>query len=146
MPSPKRPKGACALASVHRFWAHQLCPHTCACACLLAPCAWLCSVAVKPAMVKNHLFVFVNALIVNPSFDTQTKVTLTTQKKDFGSDCVLSDNTIKRGPFHPLHALANAAPDLLRAVRLCVCAHVQCVRARSWRTCWSWRSTRPRKR
>jgi hypothetical protein len=74
--------------------------------------SWLCSVAVKPAMVKNHLFVFVNALIVNPSFDTQTKVTLTTQKKDFGSDCILSDNTIKRGAFH---ARTHLSPTFARA-------------------------------
>ena len=39
---------------------------------------------VKPSQVKNSTFVFVNALIVNPSFDSQTKDALTTRSKDFG--------------------------------------------------------------
>ena len=39
---------------------------------------------VKPSQVKNSTFVFVNALIVNPSFDSQTKDALTTRPKDFG--------------------------------------------------------------
>lgn len=33
--------------------------------------------------------VFVNALIENPSFDSQTKETLTTRPRNFGSDCRL---------------------------------------------------------
>ena len=39
---------------------------------------------VKLSQVKNSTFVFVNALIVNPSFDSQTKDALTTRSKDFG--------------------------------------------------------------
>jgi len=39
---------------------------------------------VKPSQVKNSTFVFVNALIVNPSFDSQTKDALTTRSRDFG--------------------------------------------------------------
>ena len=39
---------------------------------------------VKPSQVKNSTFVFVNALVVNPSFDSQTKDALTTRSKDFG--------------------------------------------------------------
>lgn len=39
---------------------------------------------VKPFMVVRSMFVFVNALIVNPSFESQTKETLTTRSKDFG--------------------------------------------------------------
>jgi hypothetical protein len=34
--------------------------------------------------------VFVNALVENPSFDSQTKETLTTRPRNFGSDCQLS--------------------------------------------------------
>lgn len=34
---------------------------------------------VKPFQVKNHLWVFVNALIENPTFDSQTKETMTLQ-------------------------------------------------------------------
>ena len=40
--------------------------------------------AVKPFMVQRSMFIFVNALITNPSFDSQTKETLTTRAKDFG--------------------------------------------------------------
>lgn len=48
-------------------------------------------IVVKPNMVKSHLFVFVNSLIVNPAFDSQSKRKLKTNKKDFGSECVLSE-------------------------------------------------------
>lgn len=34
---------------------------------------------VKPFQVKNHLWVFVNALVENPTFDSQTKETMTLQ-------------------------------------------------------------------
>jgi DNA topoisomerase-2 len=40
--------------------------------------------SVKPFMVQRSMFIFVNALIINPSFDSQTKETLTTRSKDFG--------------------------------------------------------------
>ncbi|TKR76455.1 hypothetical protein L596_017588 [Steinernema carpocapsae] len=46
---------------------------------------------VKPFQVKNHMWVFVNALIENPTFDSQTKETMTLQSKSFGSTCTLSD-------------------------------------------------------
>ncbi|KAK0405993.1 hypothetical protein QR680_018303 [Steinernema hermaphroditum] len=49
------------------------------------------SSGVKPFQVKNHLWVFVNALIENPTFDSQTKETMTLQAKNFGSKCVLSE-------------------------------------------------------
>ncbi|KAL9175513.1 hypothetical protein ABFS82_02G117600 [Erythranthe guttata] len=39
----------------------------------------------KPHTVKNHLWVFVNALIDNPAFDSQTKETLTLRAGSFGS-------------------------------------------------------------
>ncbi|KAH6759755.1 topoisomerase II [Perilla frutescens var. frutescens] len=39
----------------------------------------------KPHNVKNHLWVFVNALIDNPAFDSQTKETLTLRAGSFGS-------------------------------------------------------------
>jgi hypothetical protein len=45
--------------------------------------------AVKPFMVKNHLWVFANAQVVNPAFDSQTKETLTTKASSFGSKCEL---------------------------------------------------------
>lgn len=39
---------------------------------------------VKPFQVKNHLWLFVNCLIVNPTFDSQTKENMTLQAKNFG--------------------------------------------------------------
>ena len=51
---------------------------------------------VKPAQIKNHLFVFVNALVVNPTFDSQTKETLTLRASAFGSICLVDDNFVKR--------------------------------------------------
>ncbi|XP_021916597.1 DNA topoisomerase 2-like isoform X2 [Zootermopsis nevadensis] len=49
---------------------------------------------IKPHQVKNHLWVFVNCLIVNPTFDSQTKEHMTLQAKSFGSKCSLSDKFI----------------------------------------------------
>ena len=46
---------------------------------------------IKPFQIKQHLFVFVNCLIENPSFDSQTKETLTTKANAFGSSFVLED-------------------------------------------------------
>jgi DNA topoisomerase-2 len=51
---------------------------------------------VSQKMIQNHLFVFVNALIVNPAFDSQVKAALTTPKNKFGSKCILSERTIKK--------------------------------------------------
>ncbi|XP_058073689.1 DNA topoisomerase 2-like isoform X2 [Magnolia sinica] len=50
----------------------------------------------KPHTVKNHLWVFVNALIDNPAFDSQTKETLTTRQSSFGSKCELSQELLKK--------------------------------------------------
>ncbi|TTY54605.1 DNA topoisomerase 2-alpha [Bagarius yarrelli] len=53
-------------------------------------------VAVKPFQVKNHMWLFVNCLIENPSFDSQTKENMTLQQKSFGSTCTLSEKFIKQ--------------------------------------------------
>lgn len=47
--------------------------------------------AIKTQHIKDNIFVFVKALIVNPSFDSQSKETLTTPVAKFGSKCDLSD-------------------------------------------------------
>uniref|UniRef100_A0A8C9YCZ4 DNA topoisomerase 2 n=1 Tax=Sander lucioperca TaxID=283035 RepID=A0A8C9YCZ4_SANLU len=52
-------------------------------------------VTVKPFQVKNHIWVFVNALIENPTFDSQTKENMTLQTKSFGSKCLLSEKFIR---------------------------------------------------
>jgi DNA topoisomerase-2 len=53
-------------------------------------------IEIKPANVKNHLWVFVNCLIENPAFDSQTKETLTTKQTKFGSSCELGDKMLKQ--------------------------------------------------
>ncbi|KAM8966600.1 DNA topoisomerase 2-beta isoform 2-T2 [Pelodytes ibericus] len=52
-------------------------------------------VSVKPFQVKNHVWVFINCLIENPSFDSQTKENMTLQPKSFGSKCPLSEKFAK---------------------------------------------------
>ncbi|BFF94070.1 DNA topoisomerase 2 [Drosophila madeirensis] len=49
---------------------------------------------IKPFQVRNHLWIFVNCLIENPTFDSQTKENMTLQSKGFGSKCTLSDKFI----------------------------------------------------
>jgi len=40
---------------------------------------------VKPSNIKNHLFLFINARIINPRYPSQTKETLITEVRDFGT-------------------------------------------------------------
>jgi DNA gyrase/topoisomerase IV subunit B len=51
---------------------------------------------VKPQHIRDNLMVFVKAVIVNPSFDSQSKETLTTQVSKFGSKCDLSDKFFEK--------------------------------------------------
>ena len=48
-------------------------------------------ITVKASYIREHIFVMVNSIIVNPSFDSQTKDFLTTPINKFGSKCELSD-------------------------------------------------------
>ncbi|XP_075677432.1 DNA topoisomerase 2-alpha-like isoform X3 [Dermatophagoides pteronyssinus] len=48
-------------------------------------------VDLKPHQIRNHLWIFVNCLIENPTFDSQTKETMTLQSKNFGSKCTPSE-------------------------------------------------------
>lgn len=57
----------------------------------------------KAHNVKNHLWVFVNALIDNPAFDSQTKETLTIRPSSFGSKCELPPEFLKKGFFSTFH-------------------------------------------
>jgi DNA topoisomerase-2 len=45
----------------------------------------------KPSFIRDNLFIFVKCIIENPSFDSQSKETLTTPFTKFGSKCDLSD-------------------------------------------------------
>lgn len=50
---------------------------------------------IKPHHVRNHLWIFINSLIENPAFDSQTKETLTTKQSKFGSKCELSEKFLE---------------------------------------------------
>lgn len=53
--------------------------------------------SIKPNIIKNHLFVFVNCKISNPSFETQTKENLTNRMtSDIIKDVNISDALIKK--------------------------------------------------
>ena len=50
---------------------------------------------IKASNIKNHLAIYVNALVVNPAFDSQTKENLTTKIAAFGSTCQVSEKIYK---------------------------------------------------
>ncbi|KAL8576595.1 DNA topoisomerase 2-alpha [Nucella lapillus] len=51
-------------------------------------------IKIMPFQVRNHLWVFVNCQIENPTFDSQTKENMTKQAKSFGSKCQLSEKFV----------------------------------------------------
>jgi DNA topoisomerase II len=55
------------------------------------------AVKIKNAQIKNHMWIFVNALIENPTFDSQTKEQLTLTATKFGSKPAVSEEFIKKG-------------------------------------------------
>ena len=54
---------------------------------------------IKPIQIKNHMWIFVNSLIENPTFDSQTKETLTLPTSKFGSKPTFSEDFMKKGTF-----------------------------------------------
>ncbi|KAI9733829.1 MAG: DNA topoisomerase 2 [Claussenomyces sp. TS43310] len=52
--------------------------------------------ALKLGQIRNHIFLFVNCLITNPAFTSQTKEQLTTKVSQFGSKCVLTEEFLKK--------------------------------------------------
>ncbi|KAJ3448739.1 DNA topoisomerase/gyrase [Anaeramoeba flamelloides] len=51
---------------------------------------------IKGYQIKNYLIIFVNCLIDNPTFDSQTKETLSTPRSKFGSRFKFSPNFLKK--------------------------------------------------
>lgn len=51
---------------------------------------------IKPNIIKDNLILFVKATIVNPTFDNQSKETLTTPISKFGSKAEVSDKFIEK--------------------------------------------------
>jgi len=66
----------------------------------------------KPGQLKDTITLFVNATIVNPSFDSQTKETLTTPAAKFGSSVSISqsliDKLVKLGILEEAQAILDA--------------------------------------
>ncbi|CAJ0745242.1 21096_t:CDS:10, partial [Entrophospora sp. SA101] len=54
-------------------------------------------VKVKPFQIKNHIWIFINCLIENPAFDSQTKENMTLKQSSYGSKCIIDDDFIKKG-------------------------------------------------
>jgi DNA topoisomerase-2 len=52
-------------------------------------------VDVKPSELKNHMFLFLDSTIINPSFSSQTKEKLITEVKDFGSTYEVTNKLIQ---------------------------------------------------
>ncbi|KAG0227897.1 DNA topoisomerase 2 [Actinomortierella wolfii] len=50
---------------------------------------------VKPVQIKSQMWVFINCLIENPAFDSQTKENMTLKASAFGSKCELSEKFFK---------------------------------------------------
>eukprot|EP00051_Salpingoeca_urceolata_P016686 m.223370 g.223370 ORF g.223370 m.223370 type:complete len:1511 (+) comp18752_c0_seq2:97-4629(+) len=51
-------------------------------------------IVLKPQQIKSHLSVFVNCLIENPTFTSQTKEEMKLSEKKFGSTCPITDKAI----------------------------------------------------
>ena len=49
---------------------------------------------IKPGEIKNHLRLFLNCIVINPSFSSQTKERLVTEQKNFKTSIELSDKFI----------------------------------------------------
>lgn len=53
-------------------------------------------IKITPALIKDHLIFYVNAIIENPSFTSQTKEALKTKITDFGCKYEVDDKMIKK--------------------------------------------------
>ena len=69
-------------------------------------------IEVKPSQLKDSVLMFVNATIVNPSFDSQTKETLTTPASKFGSvykpSTKIVDSLVKIGLLDEAQSILDA--------------------------------------
>ena len=53
-------------------------------------------IRVKPVTIKEQLMLFINCIIENPTFDSQTKDFMNLPVKKFGSTCLISDKFIEK--------------------------------------------------
>ncbi|PFH62563.1 hypothetical protein XA68_12983 [Ophiocordyceps unilateralis] len=52
--------------------------------------------SLKQSHLRNHIFIFVNCLVNNPAFTSQTKEQLTTKVSQFGSKCALGEDFLRK--------------------------------------------------
>ncbi|WYZ46350.1 hypothetical protein EsH8_IX_000575 [Colletotrichum jinshuiense] len=52
--------------------------------------------ALKQNHIRNHIFIFVNCLVNNPAFTSQTKEQMTTKVSQFGTKCALTEEFLKK--------------------------------------------------
>lgn len=52
--------------------------------------------SLKANHIRNHIFIFINCLVNNPAFTSQTKEQMTTKASQFGSKCSLTENFLKK--------------------------------------------------
>ncbi|KAI0409549.1 DNA topoisomerase [Xylaria palmicola] len=73
----------------------------------------------KAHHIRNHIFIFVNCLVNNPAFNSQTKELMTTRPSAFGSKCVLTDAFLKKigqtDAINNIISFADAKADKLLA-------------------------------
>jgi DNA topoisomerase II len=71
--------------------------------------------SVKNSQIRNHVFLFVNCLINNPAFTSQTKEQMTTKASAFGSKCEVSsaflDKVAKSEAVSNICSFANMKAD-----------------------------------
>ena len=72
----------------------------------------------KPSFIKDNLFIFVKSIIENPSFDSQSKETLTTPYIKFGSKCDLSDKFYEKLYKSGIIEMALSANDITEQKKL----------------------------
>lgn len=73
---------------------------------------------VKPAQIKSHMWLFVNALVENPTFDNQTKEQLTLPASKFGGGKpTLSDEFHKKGKH--FGCLGNTRSVVISSSKVC---------------------------
>lgn len=73
---------------------------------------------IKPQHIKENIFIFVKSTIENPTFDSQTKETLTTLVTKFGSKCELSEKFYEKLYKSGIIELALSATEVVEQKKL----------------------------
>ena len=53
-------------------------------------------ITIRPSYIKDNILIFINCLVENPTFSSQTKENHVTKASKFGSKCELSEDFVKR--------------------------------------------------